>query len=77
MIGLARGFRTPLFAIFEGDTSCGAIEEEKTKLLNGKLAKLLGKDANKWSWLDTDIFEPDAIIWKNDIQAAHQADYPS
>lgn len=76
MIGLARGFRTPLFAILDGDTSCGANEEANTKLLNGKLAKLLGKDVDKWSWPGADIFEPEAIVWKVDIQATFQADYP-
>ena len=75
MIALARGFHTPLFAMFDGDTDCAAMDVESTKLLNGKLARLLGKNATTCSWPAADIFEPDVIIWKNDIQAALQRDY--
>jgi putative ATP-dependent endonuclease of OLD family len=75
MIALARGFHTPLFAMFDGDTDCAAMDVEGTKLLNEKLARLLEKNAATYSWPAADIFEPDVIIWKNDIQAALQVDY--
>lgn len=76
MIGLARGFRTPLFAMFDGDTDCGGNDEKNTKEQNSKLAKLLRKDTVKWSWPTEDIMVADAIVWKEDIQAALNRDYP-
>lgn len=76
MIGLARGFRTPLFTVFDGDTSCDADEEEGTKAQNVKLANLLGKDPDVWAWPTAGIYEPDAIVWAEDIQASLQRDYP-
>jgi predicted ATP-dependent endonuclease of OLD family len=76
MIGLAQGFQTPLFTVFDGDTNCGLGEKEKTKEQNSKLAKLLGKDTAKWSWPADDIMEADAIVWKDDIQVALHRDYP-
>jgi putative ATP-dependent endonuclease of the OLD family len=75
MIALARGFHTPVFAIFDGDTGCAAAAVESTKRQNEKLARLLGRNVDTCSWPAADIFESEVIIWKNHIQDALQRDY--
>jgi predicted ATP-dependent endonuclease of OLD family len=77
MIALARGFKTPLFLMFDADTDCDAGDREKSRVLNEKLARLLGKDTAKYAWPAEDIFDHDSIVWKANIQEAINLEHVS
>lgn len=75
MIAIAQGFGIPFFVMFDADTGCKQDDVASTKVLNGKVATLLGLSKDDYCWPGDDCFCDSAVIWKDDIQAAMVADY--
>ena len=75
MIAIAKGFETPFFVMFDADTDCKEADVKGTKLLNSKLAKLLGKQEADFSWPTADHFDHHIVVWKTNIQAAISSDF--
>lgn len=74
MVALARGFKTPLFVVFDGDTGCKADDVEGNKKINGRILSVMGMPQDQ-AWPADDVFVEGLIIWAKDIQSSLSTDH--